>query len=288
MRTGVSLPLPFLADRYTEQGSMELKKQGHTSGSLLAKLKENGTDSIELRYWQKDMEPETIYSVFEKIRNSGLGLTIHGDISEKQENVPITESFPWLEKAIEISGSDNKNPLVITMHPVKTESRTKEGNYKKTVSILRHICAGIEERELPVVIAYENQRERGGPNPAIDYSEITGVVKETESSAIGICWDMGHAWANFRRDLINEDPTEEFVNKTIHTHIHDLPPERISTHWPLVYGTVPVERYVRMLGNSGYNGILNLELSPEKFPDMDILGVFVKSIELLKNWAENS
>ncbi len=281
MKIGISLPMPFMAGLYTDEGSAALQKQNHTAGPLLEKLREKGASSIELRYWQKDMDIKTIADVFRKIKKAALEFTIHGEIDVKQENLGILESMPWIETGIDIAGFSSEKPLIITMHPVKIADNTTEENYKKTVSILSHLCREIENKKLPVLIAYENQRERGGPNPAVDYKDMVSAAREAESSSIGLCWDMGHAYSNFGRSLMAENPTPDFLGMLIHTHIHDLYPGTDSTHWPLTCGTVPVDNYVKLLKKSGYRGLYNLELSPEKFKDQDILGSFIKSMEIL-------
>ena len=50
----------------------------------------------------------------------------------------------------------------------------------------------------------------------------------------------------------------------IHTHIHDLGPK---THCPLSCGVIPLELYLDLLLGAGYAGLLDLELSADRFQE---------------------
>ncbi|MDX9799917.1 MAG: TIM barrel protein [Spirochaetia bacterium] len=280
MNIGVSLPWPFISGMFTDEGSTALKNQNHTIDSFLAALKKKGVSSIEFRHWQEEILPEAGKG-FKTVSDAGFQITIHGEVEENYDTLSIMESMPWLSSYLENGSQPDGKPLVITMHPVKTMGKSIEENYKKSVSILKHLCKEIEERKLPIVIAYENQREKGFPDPAVDYKDLVSAVKETGSSSIGLCWDMGHAYSNFGRSLIAEYPAPEFIKGAVHTHIHDLYPGTDATHWPLTCGTIPVFNNVKLLKESGYQGLYNLELSPERFKGQNILEAFNASIDIL-------
>ena len=74
----------------------------------------------------------------------------------------------------------------------------------------------------------------------------------------------------------------------IHTHIHDLYPGTDATHWPLTCGTIPLFNNVKLLKAGGYSGLYNLELSPERFKDQDIMGAFSASIDILAKAYEDA
>ena len=281
MNIGVSLPWPFISGLFTDEGSAALKKQNHSIDDLLEELKKNGVSSIEFRHWQNDIIPK-LGDGFKRVSDAGFQITVHGEVEDNYDSLDIMDSMLWLNPYLENASQPAGRPLVITMHPVKTKGKTIAENHRKSVSILKHLCGEIERRNLPVMIAYENQRDKGFPDPAVDYKDLVSAVRETESSRIGICWDMGHAFSNFGRNLIAENPPAEFVSMAIHTHIHDLYPGTDETHWPLTCGTIPVSNYVKMLKASGYKGLYNLELSPERFRNQDIMPAFIASIEIIK------
>ena len=57
-------------------------------------------------------------------------------------------------------------------------------------------------------------------------------------------------------------PDAGFLRQVIHTHVHDLGPR---THCALTHGVVPLDQYLDALIGEGYRGVLNLELSLERF-----------------------
>jgi len=287
MNIGVSLPWPFISGLYTDESSTAIKKQNHTIGTFLESLKEKGVLSIEFRHWQEEILPYAGKG-FKTVSDAGFQITVHGEVEENYDSLDIMQSMPWLRAYLENASQPDGEPLVITMHPVKTRGKSIEENYRKSVSILRHLCREIEDKKLPVVIAYENQRDKGFPDPAVDYKDLVSAAAEANSGSIGLCWDMGHAWSNYGRGIIAEYPVPEFIKGAIHTHIHDLYPGTDATHWPLTCGTIPIFNNVKLLKESGYKGLYNLELSPERFKGQDIMGAFSASIDILAKAYEDA
>ena len=130
MNTGVSLPWPFISGLYTDEGSTAIRKQDHTIGSFLESLKEKGVSSIEFRHWQEEILPYAGKG-FKTVSDAGFQITVHGGVEENYDSLDIMQSMPWLRAYLEN-------------------------------------CREIEDKKLPVVIAYENQRDKGFPDPAVD------------------------------------------------------------------------------------------------------------------------
>lgn len=284
MRIGVSLPFLFLAGINTDDSNTAaLQKAGCIPEQILTMLKEKGCEYIEVRHWKQDPDCSLIASVFDKILDTGLKISFHGDVDENTGRAGIYSTFPWLYSYME---KTSQTPLVLTLHPLRPKENTIETNYNLTFQMLKHCAQEIAKENLPITVAYEIQRSKGYPDPAVVYAMLVKMVEELNDPIVKICWDMGHAYANYKEGLVTRDPPSGFLSYTVHTHIHDIRPDSTSTHWPLVFNTVEVERYVHLLRDAGYTGIFNLELSPGKFAHMNIIDAFIKSIDFLRNIEE--
>ncbi len=93
---------------------------------------------------------------------------------------------------------------------------------------------------------------------------------------------MGHSYANYLKNRYEELPDAIFLKNAIHTHIHDLSDKTGATHWPLIFGNTPVEKYIKKLKAAGYKGTYNLELSTERFSSLNAEDSFFKSIDVIK------
>ncbi len=136
----------------------------------------------------------------------------------------------------------------------------------------------IEKNMLPVKIAYENQREKGFADPATRFKSISASLSRIQRKEIGTCWDMGHSYANFLKNNYEELPDGIFLENAIHTHIHDLDNKTGATHWPLIFGNTPVERYIEILKKHRYSGLYNLELSTERFSSLNVKTVYWRAL----------
>ena len=97
----------------------------------------------------------------------------------------------------------------------------------------------------------------------------------------GICFDFGHTFWNVEHHMLDPEPPAEFLQRTIHTHIHDIGTN--GTHYPLNVGTVPLAKYVGMLKEAGYSGVYNLELGCHRFAEeYEIPDAFFSSVDILK------
>jgi sugar phosphate isomerase/epimerase len=112
----------------------------------------------------------------------------------------------------------------------------------------------------------EINKTKAKVDPSFTWDGVTSIVEAVAHPALGICWDFGHAFFNYRSGLISAEPPDTFLQKVIHTHIHDLGPTG-TTHFPLREGVVPLARNCELLRFAGYDGVYNLELEPARYPD---------------------
>ena len=283
MKIGISLPWSYLSEIYRDEASKTVMRDCSSPQIFLEKLKTKGVSSIELRHWEKDFTEKEMNKSFFNIASAGLQYTVHGDIYENHDELSVFKAFPWLQSSLENRSVNSQKELIITIHPLKKENGNMEALRGKTEKILDHYCNEIDKYSLPVKIAYENQREKGFTDPALHFESISETVMKINRKMLGTCWDMGHSYANYIKNSYKELPDPLFLKKAIHTHIHDLSETTGATHWPLIFGLTPVEKYINTLEESGYRGIYNLELSAERFSSHNVEKLFFQSIEKLVN-----
>ena len=285
MRIGISLPWYYLAEIYDKTAACRTVYRDCSETSVfLKRLAEHGCSSIELRHWYKELTEKDLEKSFKNITDSGLEYSIHGDIDKKHLNEDIYKSFPWLDAAVNGLKNSSQRILTVTIHPVKEKGGDTEKLKKLSEEIISGYCSEIEKYSLPVKIAYENQREKGFADPALHFTRISDSVKKIGRKELGTCWDMGHSYANFLKNNYTEIPDNDFLESAIHTHIHDLSDGTGATHWPLTCGNVPIEKYVHLLKKYSYSGVFNLELSAERFDNLNVEKYILKSMDILKGY----
>ena len=97
------------------------------------------------------------------------------------------------------------------------------------------------------------------------------IVEQADHELVSITWDMGHSGVNAHRGTDDLYPSQAFLERTIHVHIHDL--KDGIDHYPLLYDGLPYAEYIAQLEKVGYRGVLNLEL-----PDPSRLGLADSSV----------
>ncbi len=288
MKIGLSLPWHYLAGIYDrDKASMTVFRDCSSAPEFLEKLKKNGCSSIELRHYKNDLEEKDLEKSFKNITDAGLNFSIHGDVGENHGDIDIYNAFPWLKAAEKGLQDSSGKELIITIHPLKKKGDADIELLKsKTENILLKYCNEIEKYSLPVKIAYENQRSKGFTDPAAVFTSISDSVTRIKRKELGTCWDMGHSYANFTEKAYEELPDTVFLENTIHTHIHDLSDSTGATHWPIIYGNVPIKKYTDLLGKYNYKGIFNLELSTERFSMLNVEEKILESMDILKGYLE--
>ena len=90
-------------------------------------------------------------------------------------------------------------------------------------------------------------------------SEFTPFIKEVQSPAIGLNFDIGHFFC------AGEDPAEamEALFKWIgHMHVEDIAATREHNHLIAGLGAIDFEKVFQTMGRLGYDGDISLELYP--------------------------
>ena len=234
-------------------------------------LKECGIKSIEIRKLTRYADIEEYKEAIQLIWDTGMEITIHGEITGNLSYNNFLEVYPSLEYILENFEKYQRN-LIMPIHAYQSsEKRNREELRKKTIEELGRWSELIEQENIPLYIALENNREKKQiVDPGNQTNDVIDMVNKVNNSHVGICWDMGHYYSNLLNDknltslpenIIYQLPSDLFLDKVYHTHIHGLN-QNCKTHFPLTKEkSLPLEYYLTSLENRGYNSVCNLELS---------------------------
>jgi len=154
-------------------------------------------------------------------------------------------------------------PILVVIHPFD-DGHDRERGLAITADLCRWLVERTRAQRCEVRWAIENMpHDPEAPSrPGDRLRELEELV--TETSELGICWDIGHWHLTREMDPHGGAPlTGRFVGRVIHTHVHDWAPG-LGDHLPPGRGTVPFARALRILRQAGYRGWLILELDRER------------------------
>jgi len=285
MRIGLSLPPAYLVEDASEGGAAAIWRDVFgDAGTFLAAVREAGVSSIEARSIAEDADPSLALRAAGRAWDAGLGFTIHGRLPRQLVGETLGDAYPALVplvEALRVRGEQG----ILTLHCYSEHGGAVRQLAERTVHALRSLLDVFQREGVPFSIALEINHLGPRSDPGVTYTGIVEMIAGTDRPGIGACWDMGHAFMNVQHGQLARVPSEAFLERVIHTHVHDLGPR---THYPLTRGVVPVDLYAKLLLDRGYEGILNLELSPERYPELAREGVWA-SIERLvalgQGWA---
>ena len=263
-KIGISIPWDYLSGNIVTKDGKILKQNFGNAADFLKFLKDLEVTHVELRHRKEDISKSEMKSVFQLITDSEFQISIHGDSPPNSKTWTINQVFPWIE-AFKNTNSSISNPLMVTLHPYKGK-KEKEVYRIQTVEFVRQLSDKLKKSNLPINLALENQRNKGFIDPGTSFFEIEQMWKDINRNNVGICWDMGHCFANYLIDnsIYPLFPHNKFTKAVTHTHIHDLGPDG-RTHWIFKENKVPLAENVSRLIEAGYSGIYNLELSFDRF-----------------------
>ncbi len=218
--------------------------------------------AVELRMVEPTADPTDVLNAVKELNSYGLTATIHGTICEA--NAFFAPYIPLFSSGLQSS-------YTITVHPTNDPLETE--------SILKAVCALIEEKGYPAFIALENQRMK-----TADYygacEDVTKIVEKIASPHLGTCFDFGHQLSSEKSYQVDA-LQPEFLDLVRHTHIHGLYEGR--THFPLDCGEAALERNIAELQKRGYNGVFSLEISSERYEDIfNVKDALVNSVNVLQ------
>ena len=265
MRLGASLsPGILIPGRAGETDRSVLASFGGAE-QLLRFLRGLGAESAELRTVGPEDDPGEILGAYEALRKAGLGVTVHGRLTEGF--VPFEKAYPSVLPVLERMRSRGEAPLVFTVHALSGKTGDRAELASRTRALLDLWCR--DARRLGIRFALEENRTKGICDPGDSAEGVAEMLRGLPEDVCGACFDFGHHYHNVRRAGLPEErpPDPEFLRRTVHTHIHTCGIR--GTHMPFGPETrLPLETYLSSLRAAGYDGVLNLELSFERFGDV--------------------
>ena len=168
--------------------------------------------------------------------------------------------------------------------PIADEPR--EFYQRRTMDFFRWIELTVAVRRLDVLVVSEFQLPGNEPSffrIGENFDELMLCVEGTE---IPLCWDTGHAYLGTLRKGLPEFPSQKFIDRVRHVHLHDVKGNR--DHQPIPRGVIPYADYVRSLRDAGYGGHINFELTAEGILSAgDFVSVMAECVRSVREvWGE--
>jgi sugar phosphate isomerase/epimerase len=297
MKLGFSLSPNLLLDRPESSAEQRFAKYFGNSKSVLKQLKENGINSIEIRYLPMTVPDPDHARVCHVIWEAGLQLTVHGELDQLFQGKHFVELYPSIQK-IAARYADYQDEFLIIVHAFSSKSKngplhgTERELAERSVELLRSWIDKVSDDGLKLRFALELDHEYPGVvQPGRTPEGILRMLDQIGGSGAGITWDMGHYYSNLMLHANLEQPPlayleplppESFLDKVIHTHIHGMGIK--GAHYPMNRPeSLPLERYVQALAAAGYTGVYNLELTLSRLSESGMADELFGTIERLRN-----
>ena len=263
---GCSLPFDYLAS----VDGTEFKTLFGTPNECVKLLRTKGVSNIELRSVSNDTSPDILTPIVELLLELEMNVSIHGILPETPEcDMPAIFALP------------SDRDFMVTIHACSGGERNEEWYAENSLAILRGL---IERAPANIKFALElNRRKESRKDPGNNYDMLLTMIKALDSERVGICWDLGHSESNVRNGYSPQIPTDDFIRRVVHTHIHGLSVNG-RTHFPLTGENLPLTEYLDPLIKSGYSGILNFEPDIDRWTDAvaNKREAFLYSIDILR------
>lgn len=262
MKIGLSLPVEYLAGVTDTAAYSRYRTAFGEIDRYLDHVKNKGVNSIELRGTNFNVDPNIVAAAVRRVISYDMEWTVHCYLPEHTDKRSFYGLYPQLADMLEAPGHYAETIITVHAHTAADGETTKLA--AETTHALRHIVKVLAEERLPLKFALELNRQKRAADPGTTYSSLLNILDTVGDERLGFCWDVGHAYANEVRGLLEHVPPRKFLEHIIHTHIHDIGPDG-KTHWPLTQRVIPLEDYIKLLVANGYDGVLNMEFTLERF-----------------------
>jgi sugar phosphate isomerase/epimerase len=281
VKCGLSLPINYLAG--SPSSADDFLFQNHFKDPLifLKALKKAGLTSVEINTIDSGTETNKAALATQRVLDSKLDVTIHGYLPPTNQKGKFSEILPPIASIAEILKNRNRSSI-ITFHSYKKQNDVLSRLVDTNADFVKNIIDIIHNEKLSLKIALEINRQKGFTDPSTTYDTLMTVWEKIgDPKMVGFCWDFGHSYWNASNNFIDCIPTEDFLSRVFHTHIHDVSTDG-QTHWPLTEGNIPLNDFVSRLKARNYNGTYNMELYPERWHQVhDIQSGIFDSISIL-------
>ena len=250
---------------------------GTTLMGFLEPLRAAGLKALEFGLDVNDADWPRFEPLMDECQRLGFDLCFHAPYRRPytisgfsgRERARIADDYaPMLEIAARFG------PAAVVIHGACSATRRQEKLRADTVAFLRWAL----ERYPSLTLALENltldaNRIKIGANSRPELSRIVG---EIEAPRLGICWDLGHDVVNDCYDL----PDKTWLRRVCHVHLHDVSEQGVD-HYPLMYGRVPYQLWLPALVETGFEGIVTMELKGGQLAFMEpprIMEILAKNV----------
>jgi sugar phosphate isomerase/epimerase len=185
----------------------------------------------------------------------GLAVQLHVSLDQRfatsrwrDDREGLMDEFePILALASVIAESQER--VVLVLHGASDQAATLDQNEASTAGLLDWLATRFETSSLPACAGLELGAAKDGRETATARARasVFGLVEQVASPQVGICWDLAHDRENSAREADwTERPSDEFLRRVVHVHLHDLDDQGMA-HYPLLLGNVPFERQLAAL-----------------------------------------
>ena len=240
---------------------------------------------IEVSHFNEKAPADQVVSACRTVLESGFSVILHCHLPEQIAEGDIGNVYSWFPAVQQDVAKSGQAEILLNLHALSSDDATVSimNLLDRTVDNLKLLTDKLEHTSVPTRIALEINREKGVQDPGTTYEHLLEICHQVDSPLLGLGWDIGHTYSNVLNGHIELNAPKEFVQRVIHTHIHDLGQDN-ETHWPLTVGTIPLVFYTGALDSVGYQGFYTLEIYPERFKDvLDPVENMLKSISILQN-----
>jgi sugar phosphate isomerase/epimerase len=202
--------------------------------------------------------------------NSGLGISFHGPYLDppfmvgfaRENKLALKSQWQPVADLINRYTSTNLIRTEMVLHGSHGPDADMSNLLDDTVQISQWILEQCPE----LFIGIENLPTPRNPSNLVKFGEdrdsVLKVVNQVDHPRCGITWDMGHCVRNHILDL----PSQEWVKKVVHVHVHDVDEAR-QDHWPLNIGRTPYLDWIKYLIANNFCGTITAELTGDLYRD---------------------
>jgi len=229
----------------------------------------------------------------------GMGVALHPYFG-REVNAANFDSGPGCRNALcrvldcaSGAASITGRPVVAVFHPaggpfdpaVTTEQECRSSMMRQSRLFLSELEKRAASLPAEVLVVIEHQVPPSHAENVVrigdTYEELLEAVRGT---GLPLCWDTGHYLRSVAVWGQPVDPSEGFVRRVAHVHLHDVVNGR--DHCPISEGSGLLAGYMQRLRGVGFRGSITLEYSPEDIEGAGGLEkVAPRSMALLREWA---
>jgi len=219
-------------------------------------------------------------------QNLGMQLSFHapyrspyslvGFNGEQRENIK-DQYREMLDIASTLATNDEYIKTVVIHAATAPKPAQAENLVADTVLFLRWVC----ETYPNLLLALENNHPASEKQVkvGVERDGVLKIVSAVHHPHLRVCWDMGHDHLSGSSVM----PEPEWLAEVAHVHVHDVN-DSGADHYPLVFGNVPYQPWLRALKQTGMKGTVVLELKGNQLKDWppdQIQSVLIDSIRTI-------